>query len=138
MTTRPRKPAPGTPAPGKLPLPEVAEMKRRGDRIVMITAYDAPSARIADKAGVDLILVGDPAGRRVVGGHHHDAVAAALHLPNLGERQLARGGRAGRGLAWAGGHERAPFERGMLSISRVEPTRTATTKVGPSRSATST
>ncbi len=42
MTTRPRKPAPGTPAPGKLALPELAEMKRRGDRIVMVTAYDAP------------------------------------------------------------------------------------------------
>jgi len=61
MTTRPRKPAPGTPAPGKLALPELIEMKRRGDRIVMITAYDAPSARIADAAGVDLILVGDSA-----------------------------------------------------------------------------
>ena len=43
MTTRPRKPAPGTPAPGKLALPELLEMKRRGDRIVMVTAYDAPS-----------------------------------------------------------------------------------------------
>ena len=53
MTTRPRKPAPGTPAPGKLALPELAEMKRRGDRIVMITAYDAPSGRLADDAGVD-------------------------------------------------------------------------------------
>jgi 3-methyl-2-oxobutanoate hydroxymethyltransferase len=67
MTTRPRKGAPGTPAPGKLPLPEVAEMKRRGDRIVMITAYDAPSARIADAAGVDLILVGDSSGMVVHG-----------------------------------------------------------------------
>src|SRR3954452_12849394 len=67
MTTRPRKGAPGTPAPGKLPLPEVAEMKRRGDRIVMITAYDAPSGRIADAAGVDLILVGDSAAMVVLG-----------------------------------------------------------------------
>ena len=38
MTTRPRQPAPGTPGPGKLPLPEIAEMKHRGDRIVMVTA----------------------------------------------------------------------------------------------------
>ena len=30
---------------GKLPLPELAEMKRRGDKIVMVTAYDAPSVR---------------------------------------------------------------------------------------------
>ena len=74
MTTRPRKPAPGTPAPGKLALPELAEMKRRGDRIVMITAYDAPSGRIADAAGVDLILVGDSAAMVVLG---HDSTVPA-------------------------------------------------------------
>jgi 3-methyl-2-oxobutanoate hydroxymethyltransferase len=74
MTTRPRTPAPGTPAPGKLALPELIEMKRRGDRIVMITAYDAPSARIADAAGVDLILVGDSAAMVVLG---HDSTVPA-------------------------------------------------------------
>ncbi len=68
MSTRPRTPAPATPAPGKLPLPELAEMKQRGDRIVMVTAYDAPSGQLADEAGVDLILVGDTAGM-VMHGH---------------------------------------------------------------------
>src|SRR5581483_8231499 len=67
MSTRPRTPAPSTPAPGKLPLPELAEMKRRGDKIVMITAYDAPAARIADEAGVELILVGDSAAMVMLG-----------------------------------------------------------------------
>ena len=52
---------------GKLPLPELAEMKRRGEKIVMVTAYDAPSGRLADAAGVDLILVGDSAGMVVHG-----------------------------------------------------------------------
>ena len=52
---------------GKLPLPELAEMKRRGERIVMVTAYDAPSGRLADVAGVDLILVGDSSGMVVHG-----------------------------------------------------------------------
>jgi 3-methyl-2-oxobutanoate hydroxymethyltransferase len=47
---------------GKLPLPELAEMKRRGEKIVMVTAYDAPSGRLADAAGVDLILIGDSSG----------------------------------------------------------------------------
>ncbi len=52
---------------GKLPLPELAEMKSRGDKIVMVTAYDAPSGRLADAAGVDLILVGDSSGMVVHG-----------------------------------------------------------------------
>ena len=52
---------------GKLPLPELVEMKRRGEKIVMVTAYDAPSARLADAAGVDLILVGDSSGMVVHG-----------------------------------------------------------------------
>jgi 3-methyl-2-oxobutanoate hydroxymethyltransferase len=47
---------------GKLPLPELLDLKRRGEKIVMVTAYDAPSARLADAAGVDLILVGDSSG----------------------------------------------------------------------------
>jgi 3-methyl-2-oxobutanoate hydroxymethyltransferase len=52
---------------GKLPLPELMEMKRRGEKIVMVTAYDAPSGRLADAAGVDLVLVGDSSGMVVHG-----------------------------------------------------------------------
>ena len=52
---------------GKLPLPELLEIKRRGEKIVMVTAYDAPSGRLADAAGVDLILVGDSSGMVVHG-----------------------------------------------------------------------
>ena len=89
MTTRPRKGAPGTPAPGKLPLPEVAEMKRRGDRIVMITAYDAPSARLADAAGVDLILVGDSAAMVVLG--HDSTVPATMDEMLMLTRAVTRG-----------------------------------------------
>jgi 3-methyl-2-oxobutanoate hydroxymethyltransferase len=43
-------------------------MRARGDRIVMVTAYDAPSGRLADDAGVDIVLVGDSAGTTVLGG----------------------------------------------------------------------
>jgi 3-methyl-2-oxobutanoate hydroxymethyltransferase len=52
---------------GKLPLPELLAMKERGDRIVMVTAYDAPGARFAEDAGIDIVLVGDTAAMVVLG-----------------------------------------------------------------------
>jgi 3-methyl-2-oxobutanoate hydroxymethyltransferase len=91
MTTRPRTPAPGTPAPGKLPLPELAVMKRRGDRIVMVTAYDAPSGRIADDAGVDLILVGDSAAMVMLG--YDSTVPATVDEMLVLTRAVNRGAR---------------------------------------------
>jgi 3-methyl-2-oxobutanoate hydroxymethyltransferase len=91
MTTRPRQGSAGTPASGKLPLPELAEMKARGERIVMITAYDAPSGRIADAAGVDLILVGDSAAMVVLG--HDSTVPATMDEMLMLTRAVTRGAR---------------------------------------------
>lgn len=51
-------------------IPRIAEMKRDGEKIVMVTAYDYPSAQIAEEAGVDVVLVGDTAAMVVLG---HDA-----------------------------------------------------------------
>ena len=51
----------------KLSLTEIAERKRQGEKLVMVTAYDHPGARLADAAGVDLILVGDSAADNVLG-----------------------------------------------------------------------
>jgi 3-methyl-2-oxobutanoate hydroxymethyltransferase len=70
--TDPTLPAafPQAPAdPGRLPmtLPLLIEKKRLGDPIVMVTAYDYPSARAAEAAGVDLVLVGDSAATTVLG-----------------------------------------------------------------------
>src|SRR5256714_15452947 len=48
-------------------LPRLAEKKRLGEPIVMVTAYDHPSAHVADAAGVDLVLVGDSAANVVLG-----------------------------------------------------------------------
>jgi len=48
-------------------LPLLHEKKRLGDPIVMVTAYDYPSARAAESAGVDLVLVGDSAATTVLG-----------------------------------------------------------------------
>jgi 3-methyl-2-oxobutanoate hydroxymethyltransferase len=51
----------------KLSLTEIAEKKRRGEKLVMVTAYDHPSAVLAEEAGVDLVLVGDSAADNVLG-----------------------------------------------------------------------
>jgi 3-methyl-2-oxobutanoate hydroxymethyltransferase len=48
-------------------LPHLIEMKRAGEPIVMVTAYDYPSAQIVDEAGVDVVLVGDTAAMVVLG-----------------------------------------------------------------------
>ena len=91
MTTRPRKPAPGTPAPGKLALPELAEMKARRQPIAMVTAYDTPSGRLADAAGADLILVGDSAAMTVLG--HDSTVPATMGEMIILTRAVTRGAR---------------------------------------------
>jgi 3-methyl-2-oxobutanoate hydroxymethyltransferase len=48
-------------------LPRLAEMKAAGEPIVMVTAYDYPSATVAEAAGVDVVLVGDSAAMVVLG-----------------------------------------------------------------------
>ncbi len=67
MSSHPEIQAPSD--PGRLPmtLPLLAEKKRLGDPIVMVTAYDYPSARAVESAGVDLVLVGDSAATTVLG-----------------------------------------------------------------------
>jgi 3-methyl-2-oxobutanoate hydroxymethyltransferase len=76
---------------GKLPLTELAEMKHRGDRIVMVTAYDYPTGRLADAAGVDIVLVGDSAAMTVLG--HDTTVPAKMEEMVMLTRAAARGAR---------------------------------------------
>jgi 3-methyl-2-oxobutanoate hydroxymethyltransferase len=64
-TQPPSKPA--KPDREPVTLPRIAEMKRNREPIVMITAYDYPSAQIVDQAGVDIVLVGDTAAMVVLG-----------------------------------------------------------------------
>ena len=71
----------------RVTLPQLHTWHRAGRKLVMTTAYDAPTARIADAAGVDLILVGDSVGNVCLGfentlpvsmammNHHLEAVA---------------------------------------------------------------
>jgi 3-methyl-2-oxobutanoate hydroxymethyltransferase len=69
MSTTPKVPVPDTLEPERVPmtLPRLSEKKQLGERIVMITAYDYPSAQVAEAAGVDLVLVGDSAAMTVLG-----------------------------------------------------------------------
>jgi 3-methyl-2-oxobutanoate hydroxymethyltransferase len=53
--------------PHKIGLSELAALKRDGTPIVMVTAYDHPSARLADAAGVDIVFTGDSAANNVLG-----------------------------------------------------------------------
>jgi 3-methyl-2-oxobutanoate hydroxymethyltransferase len=115
MSIRPHEPVPATPAPGKLALPELAEMKQRHQPIVMVTAYDAPGGRLADEAGVDLILVGDSAAMTVLG--HDSTVPATMDEMLMLTRAVTRGAR--RPLVVAD----MPF--GSFQVSDEEATRNA-------------
>jgi 3-methyl-2-oxobutanoate hydroxymethyltransferase len=56
--------------PAKLAIPELAQMKRNGTKIAMVTAYDAAGGRLAEAAGMDIVLIGDSAAMVVLG---HDS-----------------------------------------------------------------
>jgi 3-methyl-2-oxobutanoate hydroxymethyltransferase len=72
MTT----PTYGSDAGRKVTLQEIAQAKRDGRPLVMLTAYDYPSGRIAERAGVDIALVGDSAAMVVLG--HSSTVPATM------------------------------------------------------------
>ena len=46
---------------------DFTKMKKAGEKIAMVTAYDFPEAKLAEQAGVDIILVGDSLGMVVLG-----------------------------------------------------------------------
>jgi 3-methyl-2-oxobutanoate hydroxymethyltransferase len=54
-------------APRKITLHTLGRMKQRGERIAMLTAYDYPTAKLLDAAGLDVLLVGDSLGMVVLG-----------------------------------------------------------------------
>jgi 3-methyl-2-oxobutanoate hydroxymethyltransferase len=63
-------------APKKITVPWIREARGRHERLAMVTAYDYPSARLADTAGVDLILVGDSVAMVVLG--HADTLSVTM------------------------------------------------------------
>jgi 3-methyl-2-oxobutanoate hydroxymethyltransferase len=84
MTSRPE-------TSGKLPLTDLADMKRRRERIVMVTAYDYPSGSLADAAGVDIVLVGDSAAMTVLG--YESTVPATMDEMVMLTRAAVRGAK---------------------------------------------
>jgi 3-methyl-2-oxobutanoate hydroxymethyltransferase len=75
----------------KVTLTDLAEKKASAERIVMVTAYDSPTARLADEAGLDIVLVGDSAAMTVLG--HNSTVPASMDEMVMLTRAAARGAR---------------------------------------------
>jgi 3-methyl-2-oxobutanoate hydroxymethyltransferase len=70
-------------------VPRLAEMKLNAEPIVMVTAYDFPSAEIAEAAGVDLVLVGDTAAMTMLG--HTSTTPVSLDEMLVLARAVRRG-----------------------------------------------
>ena len=75
----------------KIRVPDLALMKKRRERIVMLTAYDATMAGVFDQAGVDLLLVGDSLGNVILG--LDTTVPVTLDAVVHHTRAVARGAR---------------------------------------------
>ena len=100
-------------------IPGLFELKRSGRPIVMVTAYDYPSARAAEAADVDMVLVGDSGAMTVLG--HPSTVAVTV------DEMLVLAKAARRGV------ETPCWSR----ICRSGPTRSATSRRSPPRSGSS-
>jgi len=76
----------------KVTMPALQEMKRQGKPISALTAYDYPTSRLADEAGIDMVLVGDSLAMVVLG--HENTLAVTvdemLHHTRAVRRALRR------------------------------------------------
>jgi 3-methyl-2-oxobutanoate hydroxymethyltransferase len=70
-------------------IPELQRMKKEKKRIVMMTAYDFQMSRILDRAGVDIMLVGDSGGRSLLG--YEDANRVTMDEMVIMTRSVSRG-----------------------------------------------
>lgn len=85
-------PTPDAPAPPRrVRVHHLREAKEHGRRLTMLTAYDLPTARIFDDAGVDMLLVGDSMGDNMLG--HENTLPVTLEEMIPAARAVARGAR---------------------------------------------
>ncbi|MBI4247142.1 MAG: 3-methyl-2-oxobutanoate hydroxymethyltransferase [Candidatus Rokubacteria bacterium] len=91
-------------------IPEIRAMKKRGEPIAMLTAYDATTARLLDEAGIPLLLVGDSLGMVVLG--YADTTAVTLEDMLHHTKAVVRGRR--RALVVAD----MPFMSYTVSVER--------------------
>jgi hypothetical protein len=89
------------PLPGPVTVPDIVRKKERGEKIVMLTAYDASFAALEDRCGVDVILVGDSLGNALQG-HRTTRPDTLEHMAYNTECVARAQGRPGKG------HRRAP------------------------------
>ena len=91
---------PASPLPQRRPvsLPRVAQMRAAGEKIAMLTAYDATFAAVADAAGVECLLVGDSLGMVCQG--LHSTVGVTLQDMAYHTASVARGLHRAQGTAW--------------------------------------
>lgn len=91
---------PASPLPQRRPvsLPRLAQMRASGEKITMLTAYDATFAAMADAAGVECILVGDSLGMVCQG--LHSTVGVSLDDMAYHTACVARGLHRVQGTAW--------------------------------------
>jgi 3-methyl-2-oxobutanoate hydroxymethyltransferase len=112
--------------------------KRRGEKVAMLTAYDYPTARLLEEAGVDILLVGDSLGMVVLGFadttevtmehmlHHTRAVARARkHIPVLADLPFASYETPGQAVANAqlllqAGADAVKLEGGRSHLPQIE------------------
>ncbi len=79
----------GVPLPAKVRVHHLRQMKERGEKITMLTAYDVPTARVFDAAGIDMLLVGDSIGDNMLG--HSSTIPVTLDEMVVASRAVVRG-----------------------------------------------
>src|SRR5215217_6657271 len=89
MSSPPRPDQPEARARRPITLTKLGEMRALGEPIVMVTAYDHPSAKVAEAAGVDIVLVGDSAANNVLG--YSDTVPVTVEELLILTRAVRRG-----------------------------------------------